>query len=823
MIRVYLLSAWRSLVNNKFSFILNILGISLGLAASLLILQYISFELSYDRFNTDGNDIYRIYTDKYQNDKLVAHTTMTYAGVSKAMFAEFPEIKAYTRVLSSDPAMIISGDDKIARQRALYVENSFLMMFTYPLLTGDIRTSLSAPRTVVLTQSLAAKLFNINEANAFSILGKTIAFGNAANLFTITGVCKDVPQNSHLRFDLLLSYVSNSVIYPNAAAWAQADDDFTNPHIYHYIQLKPGVIDKTLELKLADFSQRHFQGNKGPGITETLHLQPLFSAHLYSSFEYEIGATASATLIWGLFVIAILILVIAWSNYVNLATAKSMDRAKEVGIRKVAGATKGQLIAQFMTESIIINLTSLIIAAIVILFFQNSFNALVNHSLSISYLFKKGIGGYSFSILLTLFILAGVFASGFYPSFILSSLKPILVLKGRFVNRIRGISMRKLLVISQFSVTAGLIACSLVVYKQLRFISHKELGFNISQILIINSPQLASWDSTLLAKENTFIVETQKIAGISAAAFSWSLPGEELPQNSTIRRLDQPISSNLTVKRNGISPGFIGLYQMKLTAGREFINTDFNSRGVGVHNLILNMTALKMLNFSSAKSAIGQEVSLLNSPYKIVGVIDDFHQQSLHSAIEPALFFPSSASPYSPFSLRVNAKSLKTTIEAIKIKYDAIFPGNLFSYYFLDDKFNLQYSGDQLFGKAFAIFSGLAIFIACLGLFGLSLFTAVQRTKEIGTRKVLGGSTRDIVLMLSKDFARLVLLAVLISWPIAWYLMHLWLDNFAYRTDLSLWIFFWAGLLTLIVAFLAIIGHAIKAASISPAKCLRSE
>jgi putative ABC transport system permease protein len=820
MIKNYLKTAWRSLIKNKLFSLINILGLSIGMAACLLILEYVSFELSYDRFNKNAGNIYRLYNDRYQNGKLIQHGTVTYSAVSKAMKTDFPEVINYTRVwkvVQGGRSFIFYNGKKLGGQNELAVENSFLSMFSYPLVAGDPNTALAERYTIVITQSLARKMFNVNDNNMATVLGKTIALGNESNFVKITGVCRDVPGNSHLQFDFLTSYIT---LYD--AKWTKPDYDFTDSRYWHYIMLRPGTDYKALEAKFAAFSQRHFQGSKVSGSVEKFHLQPLLRAHLYSDFEFDIGITANASVVWGLFIIAVLILIIAWINYVNLATAKSVERAKEVGVRKVVGATKFQLVRQFMTESLIINTFSLLIALIIIAILQGAFNTLINRQLSLAYLFQKSLGGYSFSALLVVFILNGIFISGFYPSFVLSSLKPVLVLKGKFISSLKGIVLRKALVIGQFTITIVLIVSSFVVYKQMRFISEQNLGFNMSQMLIIKGPELAKYDSTLLIKQNVFVNDIKQIPGVSGAAFSGAVPGDELRRNPDMQKSDQPGGNHFTILDNFTSPGFISLYQMKMLAGRTLSYNDYQPNGVGLPNLVLNSAAIKMLGFESPVNAIGHQLIWSGDKYTIVGVVADFHQQSLHYPIEPTMFF-SGSSPLMPFSVKVDPHNLTATINAIKQKYDALFPGNLFNYYFLDEQFNRQYSSDQLFGRAFAIFSGLAIFIACLGLLGLSLFATLQRSKEIGIRKILGASVGSIVITLSKDFIRLVLLAILIASPIAWYVMHNWLQNFVSHINISWWIFFCSGLLAVIIAFITISFQSVKAATANPVKSLRSE
>ena len=505
MFKNYFKTAWRNLMKNKIFSLINIAGLSIGMAACLLILQYISFQLSYDQFNTNAADIYRVVNDRYQDGKLIQHGTITYSGIGKAMQNDYPEVINHTRVVPWDRSIISYNTKKIGGQNPLSVENTFLSIFSYPLIAGNAATALKEPHSVILSQTLAKKIFGVTDNNVGTLLNKQIKVGNGEAPYKITGICKDAPENSHLSFDLLLSYIT---LYTDG--WKEAEYDFTNSDFWHYIQLKHGTDYKTLEANLPAFSKKYFQGNKVSGSDETFYLQPLLKAHLYSDFEYEIGNTGSSTVVWGLLIIAVFIIVIAWVNYINLATAKSLERAKEVGVRKVSGATKQQLIRQFLTESLIINMLALSLAICFVLLAQPYFNTLIQQNLSLSYLFQKGLNRFNITGALIAMIFAGILISGLYPAFVLSSFKPILVLKGKFAASSKGIVLRKALVIGQFAITVALIIGSLIVYKQMQFVNHQNLGMNISQMLIVRPPELTEWDSTFIQQENTFTNELKK-------------------------------------------------------------------------------------------------------------------------------------------------------------------------------------------------------------------------------------------------------------------------------------------------------------------------
>ena len=806
------------MMKNKTFSIINIAGLSIGMAACLLILQYVSFQLSYDQFNKNAGDLYRVSNDRYQNGKLIQHGTITYSGVSKAMQDDFPEIVNHTRIEPQGATTIIYRDKKIGEQEVMYADNSFFSMFSYPLIAGDKKNVLNEPHTAVISESAAKKIFDVQDNNFASVPGKLFIMGKDSVSFKVTAVCKDVPENSHLRFDILASYVT---LY-SAYGWKEADYDFTDSDFWHYVQLKHGADYKTLEAKFPAFSQRHFQGNKVSGSDEKFHLQPLSKAHLYSDFEYEIGSTDSAVVVWGLLIIAALIIIIAWVNYINLATSRSVERAKEVGIRKVSGATKAQLVKQFLTESLILNSIALLLALLIVFLMQGSFNNLIQHKLSLFYLFQKGMNGYSITIALIILILAGIFVSGFYPAFVLSSFKPILVLKGKFTASGKGILLRKALVIGQFAITVILIIGSFVVYKQIRYVNEQNLGFNLSQVLLVKPPELTNWDSTFIDRENTFTEELKRIPNVVGASTSWNRVGGETGRSFNVRRSDQDATTKLTMRHTAISLGYLDIYQIKVVAGRDFAITDFNPNFGKVHNLLINESAVKLLGYASPADAIGKSMMRGDRKWDIIGVINDYHQKSLRYPIEATMLFPAYGTN-SYISVKVKPQNLAGTIAAIKQQYDTFFPGNLFDYSFADERFNAQYRNDQLFGKVFALFSGFAIFIASLGLLGLSLFATIQRTKEIGVRKVLGASVSNIVVLLSKDFIRLVIIAFIIAAPVAWFIMHSWLQDFAYRINISWWIFLLAGLLAVFIALATISFQAIKAAMANPVKSLRTE
>lgn len=816
MIKHYLKISFRNLWKFKSFSAINIAGLAIGMAACLLILQYVSFKLSFDQFHRYAGDIYRVVNDRYQQGKLIQHGTITYSGISKAMNDDYEEVVQNARIAPGSDVILTYNDKKILENQMIYADSNFLSMFDFPLLAGDKRSVLKDPNTMLITKSLVEKIFDYKGDDYNQFLGKAIVYGTDSLPYKVDGILKDVPENSHLQFRILVSYKTLVNV------WKEADYDFTQSDFWHYVRLKPGTDYKTLNARFGAFSQKHFEGNKISGSDEKFYLQPLSKAHLYSDFEYEIGQVGSATVVWALLIIALFIITIAWVNYINLATARSVERAREVGVRKVVGCERRQLITQFLFESAIVNFISIGFALGLVILLQPAFNNLLQNQLSLSYLLTKGFNGYAIIIGLISIVIAGIFVSGLYPAFVLSSFKPIAVLKGKFSSSQRGIFFRKALVLGQFTVTIGLIVGSLVVMKQIRYMNRSELGFNMDQILVINPPMLTKWDSMYISHTDAFKEELKKIAHVKAAATSWNTPGGDIGRSFNVRQADSAATNRFTVRQTGVDYGFLDVYGIKVIAGRNFTKSDHDPKGSNLRSMLINRSAAKLLGFRSPEDAINKPILRGTRKWDVVGVVEDYHQKSLRYPMEPMIFMPFYGTN-NQISVKLTPGDLSGTIAQIKSKYDEFFPGNLFDYTFLDERFNRQYATDQLFGKTFGIFAGLAIFVACLGLLGLTMFATIQRTKEIGVRKVLGASVSNIVMLLSTSFLKLILLSAVVAFPLAWWAMHSWLRDFAYRVNIGWWIFILALGSSLLIALVTISFQAIKAAIANPIKSLRTE
>lgn len=715
--------------------------------------------------------------------------------------------------------MNIKAEGRIFRgDNCHFVDNHFLSVFNFPLLAGERSNALKDPYTVVLTEKVAKKYFGVHDGNYEGLIGKVLYWGLDPQPYKVTGICADVPENSHIQFDVLVSY--NTLITPKEH---DADDSWRWSDMRHYLVLKPGADYKTLESKFDDFSDRYFKGDKVSGSVEKFYLQPLRDAHLYSDYEYDIAKTASGKAVWAMLIVAGFILMIAWINYINLTTSRALDRAKEVGLRKVMGAFKSQLVKQFIFESLLITTLAIVVALVIVQVSQGTFNLIIGGNLS---LWRILTGASTTTVLILVAITgAGILLSGFYPAFVLSSYQPVTVLKGKFQRSGRGNFLRKALVVFQFTSSAALISGTMIVSQQLRFMNDADLGINIQNTMIVNGPELTKWDSTFIQRVESYRNDLLQVPGVVNATTSGNLPGDRLGRAFGIRLSDQPSSSHYTMSQFNADYNFLDTYRIKVLAGRKFLPGDHKVKFQDLNTVILNLNAVKLLGLDNAESAVGKELIWGDNSQRkwyVVGVVDNFHQQSLKTPMEPMIFRPV-YSTYNPTSVKFNGTDRQRIVADVEKSFQKFFPDNAFEYFFLEDSYNRQYRDDNRFGTVIGIFTGLAIIISCLGLIGLSSYTAVQRTKEIGIRKVLGASRFSIVSLLSVDFIKLVLFASVLSLPVAFIATHRWLETYAYRITVGWALFLLPVLLILVIAALTIGFQVMKTAMTNPAETLKYE
>lgn len=815
MIQNYFIIALRNVLKSKVFSAINVLGLSIGLAACLLIFQFVSFELSYDKFNEKLERTYRITNDRFQHGRLIQHGTIMYPTIGPTMARDFPEIEEYTRLMPGGTLNVKIEDKNFRGERCHFADEHFFSVFSFKVLAGQRPTLLKDPHTAVLTATTASKYFGPSR-NHSDFIGKTFYWGLDPQPYRVDGICEDIPTNSHIQFDALVSY---STLYSGEDKGA--DNSWTWSDMRHYLVLKPGTNYKELEAKFPAFSERYFKGDKVSGSVEKFYLQPLTDAHLYSDYEYDIATTASGKAVWAMLVVAVFILIIAWINYINLTTSRALDRAKEVGLRKVMGAAKSQLIRQFILESLVITSMAFIAAIGLVFALQSSFNRIVGYELSMKSVFTS----LNFSHILLVFsvLAAGALLSGFYPAFVLSSYQPVTVLKGKFTRSSKGNLLRKALVVFQFTSSASLIIGTFIVSKQIAFMSNADLGINIKNIITIKSPGLTPWDSTFVERVESYKHALAQISGVVNATTTGRLPGDRLGRSFGVRLSDS--EALYTLANMNVDHSFFDTYNVSLLAGRKFMPADHEADFDKLDKLILNKNAIQLLGIKSPEDAIGKELlwgSDGTRRWTIVGVVNDFHQEGLQKPMEP-IFFRPIYSTGSLTSVRVNTTDMAETLSAIGETYKNFFPGNAFEYSILEDSYKRQYSDDTRFGKVISIFTVLAIIVSCLGLVGLSSYTAAQRTKEIGIRKVLGASLINIITILSYDFVRLVLVAALLALPIAYFSSQDWLQGYAYRITPHWTQFVVPVVIVLTIAAVTISFQIMKTAMTNPAETIKYE
>ncbi len=810
MIKNYLKIAFRSLWKNKGFTFINIAGLAIGLACFILITLYVVDEMSYDKYNVNADNIYRVDADiKFGGNQLSLCVTSDPMGA--VLKKDYPQVLEYTRIYGSEGDKLVKkGNEYIDEDKIVYVDSTFFNVFTLPAVSGDTKTALNEPNTVVITQSIAKKYFADADAT-----GKTLEIDKVP--FKVTAVIKDIPHNSHFHFDFMMSMKNVEYDFGN----------FLSNNFYTYILLQKGtdyeafdknftqVIDKYILPQAKQVVQmKSMDDFKKGGNKLDYFLTPLTDIHLKSSRFPELEANGNLQTVYIFGVIALFILIIACINFINLSTARSASRAKEVGIRKVLGTERNDLILQFLTESTLMAVISLIIAIAIAYFILPLFNDVAVKSLTISNIFSPGI----LPLLIALPFIVGILA-GSYPAFVLSNFKPVSVLKGKINAGFKKSYLRSSLVVVQFFFSIALIIGTVVIYKQLNFIQTTNLGFNKDQVLIINGA------GALGNNDKAFKNDVLNFTGVSSATISGYLPvSSSRSDNSYSKDAVADASNMLSMQSWNVDYDYINTLGMQIVQGRNF-SKEFGSDSTA---FIINETAAKVLGYDDP---IGKKIytNYQDGPndkrtlksYTIIGVVKDFHFESLKQNIFPLGLRLGHNN--SLISFKVNTANAQPLVNQIESKWKTMAPGMPFSYRFMNDAFDNMYRGEQRIGKVAITFSVLAILIACLGLFGLITYMSEQRTKEIGVRKVLGASVTNVVILLSKDFLKLVVIAAITAFPVSWWLMHTWLQDFAYRIDISWWIFAVAGLITLFIALITVSFQAIKAAIANPVKSLRTE
>jgi len=795
MIKNYLKIAWRNLFKHKGYTFINIIGLAVGIAVCTLIFKYVHYELSYDTFHKKANRTYRLTMDLNKS-----HIALTPSLLLPTMTKKYPAVKTGVRLYPAanySPFAVRYKNKVFGERRFAYADSTFFDVFSFKLLKGNPETALVRPNTVVITKAMAKKYFGDKNP-----MGKTLTINNSRK-FEVTGVMANMPDNSHFQMDFIASLITRS-------SWSQlTDTKMQGAQFYTYIVLN----NPRARAKVHDKINQFLSSRLPDRLKASVGLQPLTDIHLYSNLEAEIQPQSDIMYVWAASAIALLILIIACINYMNLATARSARRSQEVGIRKVLGSDRKRLIAQFYGESALITFLAIICSILLIELFNPWFNQLVGEQLDVAFT-SPMILGLFLGIGLIITLLAGS-----YPALMLSSFRPAAVLEGSRTQN-RNSFLRKGLVIFQFAVSIVLIIGTLVIYRQVQFMQHKKLGYQKKNVLV-----LTSYDK-VETHFDTFKSLLRQNSGIKQATMATETPTNilgaysiDVEGASVSKKSEGKMVSGL-----GIHYEFTKTLGIGMVAGRSLTKTDSRQtnpgKGKKKYSFLVNQAMAKYLGVSP-KKLIGRRTKVSGRVGRIVGVVKDFHFAPLDKKIRPLVIFPSGS--FNKLLVRFNTDNTQQALQNTREAWQKLFPNYPFNYRFLNQEYDALYKQEARAGQMFSRFAFFAILVACLGLLGLSAYTVEKRTKEIGIRKVLGASLSQLVILLSKDFTKLVLISIAIAIPVGWWMMSNWLQDFAYRIDIKVWQFAIAGSASLVVAWLTVGWVSIRAALMNPVKSLRNE
>lgn len=806
MINHYLKAVFRNLFKNSTFSVINILGLAIGMAAFILIIGYISFEFSFDTMHVETKNIYRVESKFYMGNELTDNWATSSPGYAPAMKEEFEEIINYVRLFNNKKDKTVRNEEIQHREDNIcYADSTFFDIFSYPLIAGNPQTALKDPNSVVISETAARKYFK-NE-NPLNKILKISDLEGAVNC-RVTGIIKDMPENSNLRYDFLISWGTLS-------DWI---DYFWYLHeVYTYVSLEPGTNIKTLESKFPALAEKH---KNRPALKEkiwAIELVPLQDIHLNKAKPYEFEKKGNKSMVYFMLIVAFIIIGIAWINYINLSIARSIERASETGIRKAAGAGKLQLLLQFLFESALLNFIAILISVTITQFFLPIFNELAGKNL-----FRFIWSDKTLWLTLASVFVTGVCASGFYPAFVLSSVKTTEVLKGKYMHTGKGHHIRKGLVIIQFAASVILITGNLVIYRQIQYMNNRNLGVNINETLVVRAPtRVENYSQKILSFKN----ELKKLSAVKSVSGSSVVPGIEVGKFLTNRRTKAQNDEDRLFEMLRVDYDFINAYNLEIIEGRGFSK----SYPSDIDKLVLTESAVRLFGFENNSEAINSEIHLEgvdNKSYKVIGIVKDYHHQSVQIQYSPVILFMCNEHPWIStnfYSLKIFTGDIHKTIADIETVWNRFFGSSLMDYFFLDDFFNQQYNDDKQFGKLFAMFTSLAIFIACLGLWGLSLLVTRQRTKEIGIRKVHGAQVQSMVLLLAKDFLKLISIAICLGLPLSYLLINRWLDNYPFRISIEWVVFIIPVFLVILIAAITVGTQVVKTVNAHPMKSLRHE
>jgi len=806
MFKKYLKQSFRDYKFNKGYFLINLLGLIIGIIAFTLIVFWIKAETSYDTFHTNAENIYRVDYLLYEEEVLEQHSASGSKAIGKEMKNYFPEVLSYARFYRTESLVkygFEDGDEALKERDILYAQSSFFDLFSFPLVMGKADSSILALDHAVITEETARKYFGNDNP-----MGKILKIDGAQD-YVITGVVKSIPENSHFTFDILLSY--ENLIQQNRRYW---DDSWWGEDVYTYVLLAPGTDADTLEAKLpqipedflGDFMKRAF-------FLMEFKLTRLTDIHLHSKLRNELEVNGKHQNVQSLGIIALLVLLIAFINYINLATSRSVERAHEVGIRKVTGAQKRDLIFQFLTESALLNLIALLVSLSAVFLLLPFFKQVMQSPLQIDFL--------TLILLFIILLLSGTFFTGSLSAIYSSRFVPSLVLKGNILVGSGGwiVRLKNYLVVFQFAVSIILIIGTITIYRQVHFMQNHELGFTPEGLVVLDGPRILQADSyeSYLNNMKAFKEDIRALSMVSDVTSSTSVPGIEITNTRVFGIPVEGRNTEKVIDMYYVDNHFFDTYDLSFIAGKGFGETMREDSA----NLIINESALAYFGFEDAEHTIGDILRGSGQMVNVIGVVRDFNQQSVKEEPGPIAFFHQPRNLY--YSVKADMTNASRLIHELEEIWISHYPGNPFHYFFLDVFYNEQYQAEQRFSKLFLASSMLGIMIACLGLLGLSAYSITRRRKEVGIRKVNGANIPQVMVLLNKVFVIWVAIAFVIACPVAWFTMNKWLQNFAYKTQLSWWIFALAGILALLIALLTVSWQSWRAANKNPAESIRYE
>jgi len=805
VIKNYFKITFRTLRKTKLFSTINILGLSIGMSACLLILHYVTFENSFDRFHEKVDQTYRLRYERISEDGSAVRFASCTPPAGALIRERFPEVSVLSRIFRYRGVVVSHNDTKFTEERVFHAEPEFLDIFNFQFIEGDPKAALAGVDNALISESMAKKYFGIEDP-----IGKILKVDQETE-YQVTGVFQDIPVNSHIKFDLLLSF-------ENFAKSSGPDymENWGHTGMYTYLILKPGTDIEGFRKKIADLIESEFgEALRHYKMIMNLPLQPVREIHLTSHYMQEFEANGDKKSVNFLLIIALFIIIIAWVNYINLSTAQSLTRAREVGLRKTVGGSRRQLIIQFFIETIILNGISLFVSLLLIQLSLPFFGQITG----IPPTFPFWSQSWVWMILPALFIV-GILLSGLYPVLKLSAYHPIATLRGKVGSSTKGISLRKALVVFQYVMALALITSTLTVYSQIEFMRNQELGFDIEQTLIVKAPRVKdeAFGEKIVTFKNTLLAKNE----VNNICVVTEVPGKQIYWDAgAIKKAGEDATKAKNYQIVGIDYDFVDVFKIAFAAGRNFSKDQSTDKEA----LIFNETAVSWMGFNSPEEAVGQQVDYWGNIYTIIGVIKDYHQQSPKQDFEPHIFrlMPQGRHNLALFALKINTADITKTLSMIREQYDGFFPGNPFDYFFLDTYFDQQYKADILFGRVFGIFGTLAIFVTSLGVLGLIAFMVTQRTKEIGIRKVLGADIKQILHILTIEIVKLIGISFIILIPIMYWGINYWLQSFANHMEPGFSLFIMPLIITLVVTIVTIGTHVLRAAIANPVVALRYE